>query len=74
MCLFVYLVSHFCTVTLGSQFISLSSNLDFLVIRIKFVINHIKYDSVLVHRSFLEKREKDERVRIYYLLINRFYI
>ena len=43
---FFYLVSHFCTVTLESQLISLSSNVDFLVIRIKFVIKCIKYDSV----------------------------
>ena len=69
MCLFVYLFSHFCTVTLGSQLISLSSNVDFLFARIKFVISYIKYDSVPVLRSFGEKMEKDERVRMYYLLI-----
>ena len=59
MCLFVYLVSHFCTVTLGSQLIS-------LFVRIKFVISYIKYDSVPVLRSFGEKMKKDERVCIIY--------
>ena len=58
--LFVYLVSHFCTVTLGSQLIS-------LFVRIKFVISYIKYDSVPVLRSFGEKMKKDERVCIIYL-------
>ena len=66
MCLFVYLVSHFCTVTLGSQLISLSWNVDFLFVRIKFVISYIKYDSVPVLRSFGEKMKKDERVCIIY--------
>ena len=40
--LFVFLVSYFCTATLGSQFISLSSNVDFLVTQIKFVIKYIR--------------------------------
>ena len=39
---FVFLVSYFCTATLGSQFISLSSNVDFLVTQIKFVIKYIR--------------------------------
>ena len=38
----VFLVSHFCTATLGSQFISVSSNVDFLVTQIKFVTKYIK--------------------------------
>ena len=42
MCLSVYLDSHFCTVTLGSQLMSLSASVDFLVIWIEFVINYIK--------------------------------
>ena len=39
---FVFLVSYFCTATLGSQFISLSSNVDFVVTQIKFVLKYIR--------------------------------
>ena len=68
MCFFVYLVSHFCTVTLESQLITLSSKADFLVVRIKFVLSYIKYDLVLVHRSFGEKRKK---IKEYVLFIDK---
>ena len=71
MCFFFYLVSHFCTVTPQSQLISLSSNVDFFVVRIKFVINYTKYDLVLVHRSFGEKRKK---IKEYELFIDKSFL
>ena len=68
MCLFVYLVSHFCTVTLGSQLISLSSDVDFLVTR-----KYIKSTLQLSSSEVSEKRGK--KIKEYVLFIkNRFQI
>ena len=63
MCLFVYLVSLFCTAALGSQFISLSSNVDFLVTR--------KYIQSTIQSSSSEVSEKKgKKIKEYVCIIH----
>ena len=72
MCLSVSLVSHVCTITLESQLICLSSNVDFLVTQISFVIKYIKGRFSSRPQKFLRKEERRWKI-MYHLLLNRSY-